>query len=302
MASSKVCGGVSGGGACHAAAVLTATGQERAPRRSCAAVAGELLCRLSIDQGYCNVRNWPSQRILEVLDKCCDSFTFPMLDNGYVYLAATRMSVYRSEADWAIVLEVFGFSPRAGIPDTHVYSFSSALNARKTRGEFVNEKAYEQYLFNNPYNESSFVFPIQEGDWLDAENSELVAPGPHDLVVRGRTRHLPTAEEYARSGITHSQTPRIAVFELCRSLAFSDREHVLATAAERRTHLRPELRQILQLEEWNHPDVVQDEHRPSNSETFEQLAQVLVTGDVHLYEPIAAANTHWKNWPNGGTL
>lgn len=48
--------------------------------------------------------------ILAVLDRCCDACTFPMLDNGYVYLAATRLSLFRSKADWAMVIEVFGFS------------------------------------------------------------------------------------------------------------------------------------------------------------------------------------------------
>jgi hypothetical protein len=36
--------------------------------------------------------------------------------------------------------------------------------------------------------------------------------------------------------------------------------------------------QILQLEEWNHPDVVNDTARPSGSETFQQLAAILSTG------------------------
>ncbi|ARD22194.1 hypothetical protein SJ2017_1891 [Shewanella japonica] len=53
--------------------------------------------------------NWKSERILEVLDACAEEFTFPVLDNGYVYLAATRMSAYRSDDEWAIVIEVFGF-------------------------------------------------------------------------------------------------------------------------------------------------------------------------------------------------
>jgi len=35
------------------------------------------------------------EEILSILDDCCDAFTFPMLDNGYVYLAATRLSLYR---------------------------------------------------------------------------------------------------------------------------------------------------------------------------------------------------------------
>jgi hypothetical protein len=32
--------------------------------------------------------------ILSILDGCCGAFSFPMLDNGYVYLAGTRLSLY----------------------------------------------------------------------------------------------------------------------------------------------------------------------------------------------------------------
>ncbi|MGI8904947.1 MAG: DUF7003 family protein [Candidatus Sumerlaeaceae bacterium] len=56
-----------------------------------------------------------SDEILSVLDNCCDTFKFPMLDNGYVYLAATGLSLYRSTMNWAMVIEVFGFSP-SGMP------------------------------------------------------------------------------------------------------------------------------------------------------------------------------------------
>ena len=66
--------------------------------------------------------------ILRVLDNCCDAFTFPMLDNGYVYLAATRLSLFRDNADWAMTIEVFGFSPRAELPDASVYCFG--VNSR----------------------------------------------------------------------------------------------------------------------------------------------------------------------------
>jgi hypothetical protein len=68
-----------------------------------------------------------AEHILSVLDRCCDAFTFPMLDNGYVYLAATRLSLYRTASDWAMVIEVFGYSPRAWLPDTHIYTFASTL-------------------------------------------------------------------------------------------------------------------------------------------------------------------------------
>ena len=48
---------------------------------------------------------WTKDRILKVLDDCCDNFTFPMLDNGYVYLAASRLSAFRSVHDWQLAIE-----------------------------------------------------------------------------------------------------------------------------------------------------------------------------------------------------
>ena len=77
---------------------------------------------------------------------------------------------------------------------------------------------------------------------------------------------------------------------------------VLATPEERVARLNPEMRQILQLDEWNHPDVVDDSKRPSNSETFQQLVEVLITGDVQKYRPMLSPNTHWKHWPDGASL
>jgi signal transduction histidine kinase/ligand-binding sensor domain-containing protein/ActR/RegA family two-component response regulator len=78
---------------------------------------------------------WTEETILAVLDRCCDAFTFPMLDNGYVYLAASRMSTYGSTDDWALAVEIFGYSPRGGIPDVHVYTFASKLRDRDAPGQ-----------------------------------------------------------------------------------------------------------------------------------------------------------------------
>jgi hypothetical protein len=76
---------------------------------------------------------------------------------------------------------------------------------------------------------------------------------------------------------------------------------VLATPAERHAHVPLELDEILVLDEWTHPDVAGGE-RPSQLESFQQLALVLETGDISLYRPMTPPNTHWKNWPEGGTL
>ena len=243
-----------------------------------------------------------SGEILSILDRCCDAFTFPMLDNGYVYLAATRLSLFRSQEDWAVVIEVFGFSPRAGMPDTQIQTFASRLHDRDGLADYVNRHAYENYLANHPHDEYRTVFPIDEGPWQDAECKEFLAEDAREIVVRNQARPVPSPAEYARHGIELEEAPRVQVFELCRILAATMRADVLATPQEQRVSVLPQMEQILQLDEWHHPNVVDDEDRPSGSETFQQLAQVLATGDLRLYRPSEAPNTHWRNWPEGGRL
>jgi hypothetical protein len=241
------------------------------------------------------------ERILAILDGCCDAFTFPMLDNGYVYLAATRLSLYRSATDWALVIEVFGFSPRAGMPDTAIFTFASRLHDRDLPEDYVNREAYERYLTNHPHDEFRQVFPIEEGPWQDSSNCEFISEGANEIVVHGKALLLPPLEDYTQRGIDLEEPPRVQVFELCRYLADVSREQVLASAQERRVSVLPDMVQILLLDEWNHPNLVEGE-LPSGSETFRQLAHVLADGDVDLYRPTVPPNTHWRNWPEGGRL
>ena len=237
--------------------------------------------------------------ILNVLDSCCEHYSFPMLDNGYVYLAATRLSLFRTATEWAMVTEVFGFSPRVGLPNINVSTFASTLSARDPVTNYVSEEAHRNYLSNHPHDDARSFEPIEEGAWLDGE---LVADEPGvSVILRGEPMPAPARSGYGEVGIELQEPERVHVFELCRYLAAVARDKVLATPTERRVSILPDMVQVLQLEEWNHPDLVRDQ-RPSELETFQQLARVLSTGDVSLYRPSVPPNTHWKNWPEGGSL
>ena len=239
--------------------------------------------------------------ILKILDDCCGTFTFPMLDNGYVYLAGSRLTLYRSPKDWALTIEIFGFSPREGTPDVTVHTFASRLRDRNKSSDYPKRAAYDAYLRDNPYNEARSFYPIGGDDWLDEEDPELVSKDAMQVKVRDGTYELPTLSQLAKHGIELSEPPRLTVFELCRFLAAIDPTNVLCTPKERRCSVFPELKELLTLKQWNHPDVGEDE-RPSESRTFQQLARVLETGDVSLYRPTEKPNTHWSHWPEGGTL
>lgn len=245
---------------------------------------------------------WDAGRILEVLDEACDAFTFPMLDNGYVYLAATRLSLHRSAHDWAMVIEVFGFSPRAGLPDIGIHTFGSRLHERDPVEQYATRAHWDTYLAEHPHDDSRFRHPIAAGTWIDEEEGELVAEDATEVLVRGRPIALPSLEVWPRHEIVLEDPPRIAVFELCRYLAAVARDEVLASAVERRVSVPPELAEVLVLDAWHHPNVVDEADRPSGSSTFRQLARVLETGDRGLYRPTDPPNTHWQNWPDGGTL
>jgi hypothetical protein len=73
------------------------------------------------------------------------------------------------------------------------------------------------------------------------------------------------------------------------------------TAEEISKKIPSDLPVFMTLDNWHHPDLVKDEY-PSDTETFQQLADVLVTGDKNLYNTNEINNTHWINWPTGGTL
>lgn len=41
---------------------------------------------------------------------------------------------------------------------------------------------------------------------------------------------------------------------------------------------------------------------PGSYETWQLIAKVLATGDVSLYKPTLAPNSHWSHWPHAGSL
>ena len=244
---------------------------------------------------------WTPNEILRVLDQGAKDFVFPMLDNGYVYLAATRLSLHRSENDWALVFEVFGFSPRSGVPDLCVCTFASRLRDRDSPEQYASREAYENYLAQHPNDDSRYFFPIAEGEWQDPEIDEFVSSNASEVLLRNEPIRIPSVAALAEVGIDVSEPPRVLVFELCRFLAAKYRDRVLATPQERRVSVPDDVPEILQLNDWTHPDLA-DSVLPSETESFIQLSQVLSSGNLGDYRPTTLPNTHWRHWPDGGTL
>ncbi len=182
-----------------------------------------------------------------------------------------------------------------------MHTFANSLHARDPLEKYVNKTAHDQYLANNPNNDSRFFFPIANEQWQDEEDGELVASDAGEVALRDQSIALPAAEQYQAHGINLEDPAQVKVFEACRFLAATKRDLVLATSLERRVSVLPEMKPLLQIEEWRHPNLLADE-RPSDVQSFRQLARVLESGDSKDYQPTEEPNTHWRNWPDGGTL
>lgn len=241
-----------------------------------------------------------AEDILAILDRAAQDFSFPMLDNGYVYPAAARMSLYRSPEDWAIVLETFGYSPRAGEPDCMITTFASRPANRRPPSAFITAAAHADYLAENPHLEQRFVQVIDQDSLYDEDCPDYVAADAERLALRDQVIPVPDLDAVRAAGI-EPEDNRLLVFELARYLAHHHRELVLATPAERTANLPPGIVQVGLFDDWRHPDLAREEW-PSETASFRAVA-ALLAGDPHDPEAITAgANTHWSNWPEGGRL
>jgi hypothetical protein len=230
------------------------------------------------------------EEILNQLDEHAREFTFPMLDNGYVYLADTRLTAYRDEFRWALLIEVLGAHHRAG-------GYDGINNCLHCYGNCLSCPV-------GTANENILAF-LGDGEGVrlfDEEYQWYVNRAAHSLRLRESLIPLNLDENFLTSKeIVPEEAPQITGAELLRSLVPEFSGLLFAAESELRQRVPSDIPMILRLEEWNHPDLVADE-LPSHNETFQMIADVLVSGNSSLYKPTREPNTHWRNWPEGGSL
>lgn len=75
------------------------------------------------------------QSFFKIIDQTAETFQFPMLDNGYIYLASSKLSVFKKDNSWALVFEIFGYNPRSGDPDISIYTISNEIYHTATQND-----------------------------------------------------------------------------------------------------------------------------------------------------------------------
>ena len=107
-----------------------------------------------------------AEAILSQFDEAAERFVFPMLNNGYVYLADVRLTLYRDDKGWLMILEVLGaYSPRTSGCD----SFQNCLHLFGNRLDRKPGTANEDFLHpidslaDNPLFSDEFDWNLRPG-------------------------------------------------------------------------------------------------------------------------------------------
>lgn len=211
-----------------------------------------------------------SDDILAVLDVLAEEFMFPGFNNMNYETVDSRLHCLRDGDRWALVVEELVDWPGAGGLTLNVFVMGAARGERLWCKELIQ--------------------PPLEFDEDDEDDEEVLIPEAVEL--RGMTVSID------RAGLDalveqHEIEP---TFALLVQLAESHRDALFSTTDELGERVEPGLQPILTLDDWAHPDVYGGP-KPSESEAFRQLAEVLATGDVAAYSPTEPPNNRdWRMW------
>lgn len=230
------------------------------------------------------------QEILRQLDTEAESYVFPMLDNGYYYHGDQRLTIFRDESRWAILLEVLAYN-------NHMYGLDGVTTIANVFGNCLTG-------WNDNDNFNYFASDNGLETFLYDEANYVPYLNPKVNSFKIRDADIPVIfdkEHYKAKNIALEYEDKITPWEFMRGLIPEYSNLFWLTTEEISKKIPTDLPVFMTLDNWHHPNLVVDE-KPSDTETFQQLADVIVTGDKKLYNTKETNNTHWINWPDGGTL
>jgi len=244
------------------------------------------------------MRNYTKDEILKALDNNAPYNFFLDLEHGYFHTAGSRINLFADDNRWAIVFEKSGYGNRSGCANLELNYFGNCLlnlTPAGNRGQFIsNFKIFELI--------SGLEFQKIEGDF------ELVSKDARCIKVRDVELPIEqNKEKYINKDIEienyDNQDELIDYKSLVRFLNETNPESFRATPEELRTCIPIDLRFIMKIDKWHHKSIPEyGGEKPSKYETFQLIADVLISRDPNKWKPTLEPNNDWRNWPEAGGL
>lgn len=213
--------------------------------------------------------------ILRQLDQSAEQFRFPGFNNVNYHLGTARLNGFRNSHQWAILIEEICWWPASGGIVQNLSAFGNSLREKDLA--FPGQSAWLPGMIYWPHSSIQCSFD----DCGELSYSKL--------QIRGQTLDLDPREVAEQPEVPERG------FAIMVHLIESFREKLLCTPEELRLVVPSELELLVKLDQWLHPDVYLGE-LPSQNESFVNLAEVLVSGDVSCLRPSTRPNVDWRVW------
>ena len=243
------------------------------------------------------------EEILSNLDSLHPYKSIPAFDLETQSFVVARAHLYADHERWAIVLEEVKPGPGG---DITLYSFGNCLINQERGG------LHGQYLAN------MFFYRLIS----EPEFKRIVTGKYHSLISKKisyvKFRDQAVSMEHDVKTYKKKKIPVIDYLNPKKHIDYMammrlfEEEHpdlVSASEEELRSLLPSNLPKLMKIDRWHFKDFyifptinedVNEEHgdKPSSYETFQLMADVLVTKDQSKWKPSLLANNHWRDQTN----
>lgn len=205
---------------------------------------------------------------------------FPVFENDNVSFIAARLSCYADGERWGLAIGRLGYFETSKGHDAlqnMIYSIGNCL----TRAGIPPWDYFP--ITADPNGVGNFT-----GEFLDDVNRDVQA-----IQIRSDVVNIPgeVLDRVFDRGKHRFRAGRAV--SLFRELFSVYGSTMLPIPTELATRVPPDLPVVLTIDEWCHPHAGD---RPSQSPTFQQLAEVLATGDASRFKQPGEVNTDWRSW------
>ena len=221
--------------------------------------------------------------ILEVFDHAdsCDlEYLFPYFGVGFIYVDS-RMRVFASKDDWAVVVEAIEVNQQGVSHDACVNKLCAWDSVTRT-------------CLNTP----EYITLTADGNDGPVFSDYALNEDVETISIHGNVLSVPKARAlYKMKGI-ELRGDNISQADLLRAMTPEYRDYFFLTDNEILERLHLDLPKLLQLETWRHPVIYSDStvEPPGQCEVFQLISRVIATQDPSQYKPTEPPNTHWSNW------
>ncbi len=227
--------------------------------------------------------------------------SFLDLEHGYFATAGNRIHLYADTNRWAIVFEKNGYANRAGDAEIELDYVGNCIDypVDKFPGQnYITNSSLISLITGEEYER------IRNKSGLDMEQFELIDPNADHVIVRDRKVPIEHDEnKYTSLGIfprDYDNPRHLVSFEgLVRYISETEPLIVNATGNDIMPYLPADLPEILTIDKFHFESSYNADDFPSNQETYQLVAKVLVARDPGLWKPKEVANNHWSNWESG---